>query len=147
MGSETRNRVRGSRSSRKSSRGALANVVAENNELRRREEKASRKLAAVTVELEKSKTLQQQVNQPQQPSGITAFDLLSATYACISHATYAFLAIISDASISTSDGFSWDVMRYLGAHGGLAEGFGSQGGSAEGSRAQGGSTEGSSSIE
>ncbi|CAN6715885.1 unnamed protein product [Malus baccata var. baccata] len=48
------------RSSRKSSRGALANVVAENNEFRRREEEASRKLATITIKLEKSKTSQQQ---------------------------------------------------------------------------------------
>ncbi|RXH81773.1 hypothetical protein DVH24_036114 [Malus domestica] len=46
-----------------------------------------------------------------------------------------------------SGSFDGDVMRYLGALGGLAEGFGSQGGSAEGSRAQGGSAEGSGSIE
>ncbi|KAB2606136.1 hypothetical protein D8674_005853 [Pyrus ussuriensis x Pyrus communis] len=37
-----------------------------------------------------------------------------------------------------SGSFDGDVMRYLGAHGGLAEGFGSWGGSAEGSGAQGG---------
>ncbi|RXH81772.1 hypothetical protein DVH24_036113 [Malus domestica] len=72
MGYETRNRVRGyghgvipemvsyasslsARYSRKLSRGALAKVVVENNELRIKEEKASRKLAVVTIELEKSK--------------------------------------------------------------------------------------------
>ncbi|RXH80616.1 hypothetical protein DVH24_004530 [Malus domestica] len=43
--------------------------------------------------------------------------------------------------------FDGDVMRYLGAHGGWAEGVGSQRGSTEGSGAQGGSGEGSGSIE
>ncbi|KAM1571154.1 hypothetical protein ACFX10_036079 [Malus domestica] len=83
MGSETRNRVRGyghgvipemvsyasssgSRSSRSSSKGAYAKVVAENNELRRRGEEATKKLVEVTVELEKSKTSQQQAFQQQQ---------------------------------------------------------------------------------
>ena len=46
-----------------------------------------------------------------------------------------------------SGGFDRDVLRYLGAHEGLADGFGSQGGSAEGPGAQGGLAEGSSSIE
>ncbi|TQD83467.1 hypothetical protein C1H46_030973 [Malus baccata] len=43
--------------------------------------------------------------------------------------------------------FDGDVIRYLGAHGGLAEGVGSQGESTEGSGARGGSGEGSGSIE
>ncbi|CAN6543775.1 unnamed protein product [Malus baccata var. baccata] len=46
-----------------------------------------------------------------------------------------------------SSSFDENVMRYLGAHGVLAEGFGSHEGSAESSRAQGGSAEGSGSIE
>ena len=49
-------RSSGASSSRKSSRGALAKVLTENNELRMREEEASRQLAAVTVQLEQSKT-------------------------------------------------------------------------------------------
>ncbi|RXI00286.1 hypothetical protein DVH24_037834 [Malus domestica] len=46
-----------------------------------------------------------------------------------------------------SSSFDENVMRYMGAHGVLVEGFGSHGGSAEGSRAQGGLAKGSGSIE
>ncbi|RXI02880.1 hypothetical protein DVH24_002958 [Malus domestica] len=56
----------GSRSSRSSSKGPFAKVVAENNELRRRGEEAAIKLAEATVELEKTKTSQQQAFQQQQ---------------------------------------------------------------------------------
>ncbi|XP_070678002.1 uncharacterized protein [Malus domestica] len=207
MGSETRNRVRGyghgvipemvsyasssgSRSSRSSSKGSFAKVVAENNELRRREEEASRKLAEVMVELEKSKTSQQQAMnqqmlmnqhqimlwlqsirpppspqasqhsaplqppapvysmhhmpfQPQYPMPVYRPKMASPGDAHFSQG--GFNGGLSSGFLSglVMGSFDGDVMRYLEAHGGLAEGVGSQGGSAEGVGSQGGSAEGS----
>ncbi|KAB2626895.1 hypothetical protein D8674_020513 [Pyrus ussuriensis x Pyrus communis] len=108
----------GVRSSRKSSKGALAKVVVENNELRRREEEASKKVAEVKVELEKSKTLQEQIASPGD-----------------SHiSSRGFNGGLSPGLFSRllSGSFDGDVLRYLGALGGLAKGFGSQEGLDEG---------------
>ncbi|KAB2620141.1 hypothetical protein D8674_039868 [Pyrus ussuriensis x Pyrus communis] len=142
MRSETRNRMvsyassSGARYSRKSSKGALGKVVAENNELKRKEEEASRKLAEVKAELEKSKTSQEQPPAPAYPMQHMPFQPQWFQWWIIPRFVFGLL----------SSNFDGDMLRYLGAHGGLAEGFGSQGGSAEGPGAQGGSAEGSGSI-
>ncbi|XP_050125655.1 uncharacterized protein LOC126602861 [Malus sylvestris] len=218
MGSETRNRVRGyghgvisdmvsyasssdARASRKSSKGALARMVAKNNKLRRREEEASKLLAAVTVELQQSKESQNQVNQQQQAmmqqlmmqqqqlfmmlipqhlqrpplsppaSQHSAPNQPPASAYPMQHMSFqpqyptpvyrpqmaspgdhshispgVFNAGLSSGLLSgmMSGSLDGDLLRYLGAHAGLAEGVG---GVAEGAGAQGGPAEGSGSVE